>query len=157
MIEQPCIRIDSPIIQPNDDDCLPSVMAMVVDKTVDQYKLFVRDHSPFGKTYLESADIWLAHHGLYKGSTFTFDSDVYDRENVFFKTKVCLDMHPALASVPGDETNSNRHAVYWDTEKIVDPSPDNDDFYDWTDKEIQTIQPIFPYHYEHEQKSTCVQ
>ena len=116
------------INQTKNNTCVACVLAMMVNES-EQYVL-----DWFGDTGIphtdEDAFIFLAHHGIYLTALADFTQVSKDGKGVrvdsdqSFQVNFSLHTHKAYIVVDSPNREDITHAIFWDGEKVLDPSCD---------------------------------
>lgn len=110
------------IVQTKNNTCLACVLAMIVGET-EKYVLdwFAHIEPPFTD---EDAYIFLAHHGIYLtlcANTQTEESGRRFNGTENLHVSINLEVHWAYMVVESLSKEGREHAVFWNTEHILDP------------------------------------
>ena len=112
-----------PFNQPNNKTCGQTCLAIMTDQTVEYVIDWLNTDSG---AFAEDCIIYLAHHGIYLGAYATVSEGehfIVEDNDFEFQIGWPITGRPALLAVKSERFLGKEHWVFWDGEKIFDPSP----------------------------------
>jgi len=108
--------------------CAACVAAMAAGASLEEVEsAMTPTELPDGTHFYRTAEVlrFLGGRGIYCGLTFDPNSEITeDQVSLSFSTEICLIERPALLCVRSRKYENAEHYVFWDGERVRDPSPD---------------------------------
>ncbi len=126
--------------QPTDRTCSHSVLAMIVGESVDYVVEWLRND---GALTAEDTIIFLAHHGVYLAFYLNAEEDYFElKKDSTIDLHFPLDERPALLTVMSERFEGKLHQVFWNGNKVMDPSPESEDLRDLDSYKVVEYWPL---------------